>query len=87
MEKAISIGFRSGLYGGKKSIQFPCAFSNACAHADLCEDRLSAITQLVESRLLNRDNPDFMDVRACLVFDLVAFLSVYQGLTQRGVGA
>ena len=36
--------FRSGLYGGKKSIQFPCAFSNACAHADLCEDRLSAIT-------------------------------------------
>jgi len=44
LEQAISIGFRSGLSGGRKSNQLPCAFRTCCACADLWDDRLSAIT-------------------------------------------
>src|SRR3546814_1304673 len=44
LEKAISIGFRSGEYCGRKSIHAPCARKAASALALLWTDRLSRIT-------------------------------------------
>src|SRR3546814_3183917 len=43
LEKAISIGFRSGEYCGRKSIHAPCARKAASALALLWTDRLSRI--------------------------------------------
>ena len=41
-ENAISIGFRSGEYGGRKIRSLPWARSSARARLDLWDDRLSA---------------------------------------------
>ena len=43
-ENAISIGLKSGEYGGRNNIQAPRSLRNSAALGLLCDDRLSAMT-------------------------------------------